>query len=314
MSNLLDTLKSYISPELVAHAAETLGEEETGILKAIVGWGPTILAGFLSKTDDVDSMTSIHASLSNFNPNFLDNLGGLLNGGNLAQNDPKDAFGHLLGHILGPKVPAVSNIISAFSGLKSDSTSALLGMVGPLLMGILHKEIQTGGLNVNGFTNLLLGQKDDILTALPGGLTGLLGLGAVTKGSSESATGGLNWLWPLLLLLVLGGGLMFYLKNCQTQTAEIAPPPPGLAEPAPAKTPEFVLPTGTEEAAMLNFVRDSSAAIDKNKWFNFPEIMFDVNKSDIKPESEAKLNAVLAILQHFPNVKVKIGGYTDTDG
>jgi outer membrane protein OmpA-like peptidoglycan-associated protein len=313
MSNLLDTLKSYITPELVAKASATLGEEETGILKAIVGWGPSILAGFLSKTDDKDAMNGIFNSISDFNPAILDNLGSLLDGGNLAHNDPKDASGHLLGSILGAKIPAISNVVSAFSGIKSDSTSALLGLVGPLLMGILNKEIKTGDLNVTGFTNLLTGQKENILGALPGGLTGLLGIGKLTSSDSDVPTGGLNWFWPLLVLLVLGGGIMFYLKNCNNQVA-VAAPVVAQAPTAPAPAPALSFPAGTEEAAMLAFVQDPNAVIDKSKWFNFPEIMFDVNQATMKVESEPKMLAVMAILRAYPALKLKIGGYTDTDG
>lgn len=315
MSNLLDTLKSYITPELIAQASASLGEEETGILKAIVGWAPSILAGFLGKTNDHDAMNGIYNSISDFNPAVLDHLGSMLDGGNLAHNDPKDAFGHLLGNVLGAKIPAISNIISAFAGIKSDSTTALLGMVGPLVMGILNKEIKTGDLNVTGFTNLLLGQKGNILGAMPGGLAGLLGIGKIgTDDDDTPATSGINWLWPLVALVVFGAGIMYYLKNCNAkpviaQTVTEQPQPV-----APAPAPALTLPAGTEEAAMLAFITDPNAAIDKLKWFNFPEIMFDVNQASIKAEAEPKLLAVMAILRAYPAVKLKIGGYTDTDG
>lgn len=41
MSNLLDSIKSYITPELVRQAANALGENETGISKAISGLAPS---------------------------------------------------------------------------------------------------------------------------------------------------------------------------------------------------------------------------------------------------------------------------------
>jgi K(+)-stimulated pyrophosphate-energized sodium pump len=42
--------------------------------------------------------------------------------------------------------------------------------------------------------------------------------------------------------------------------------------------------------------------------------MFDANKATLRPESDLKLNAVLAILKEYPAVKLRIGGYTDSDG
>ncbi|HRI60779.1 MAG TPA: OmpA family protein, partial [Saprospiraceae bacterium] len=318
MANLLDSIKEYVTPELIGQAAGLLGENEGGISKAVGGLAPTILAGLLNKTGDSHAMGSIFNALSNFNPGILDNLGSLLGGGNLAHNDPKDAAGHFLGSIFGAKVPAITNAVAAFSGTKSSSVSTLLGMVGPLVMGLLNKKISTDGLNVSGFANLLQTQKSSILGALPTGLGSILGLadiGGPVGGGTEAVTGN-RWLWPLLLLLGIGGSIIYYMKYCsiQPEAAKVeAPAPAATPAPEPAK-PILTFATGTQEAAMLAFVRDANAAIDKNKWFDFPEIMFDVNKATLRPESEVKLNAVLAILNEYPAVKLRIGGYTDTDG
>ncbi len=315
MANLLDSIKEYVTPELIGQAANLFGENEGGISKAIGGLAPTILAGLLNKSGDSHATGGIFNALSNFNPGILDNLGSLLGGGNLAHNDPKDAAGQLLGSIFGAKVPAITNAIAAYSGTKSSSVSSLLGMVGPLVMGFLSKKINTDGLNVSGLANLLQGQKSSILGALPTGLGSILGLsdlgGAVSAGT-EAVTGN-RWIWPLLLLLGIGGGIILYMKYCSVRPEAAKVEVPAPATPEPAK-PVLTFPAGTQEAAMLAFVQDANAAIDKNKWFDFPEIMFDVNKATLRPESEVKLNAVLAILNEYPAVQLRIGGYTDTDG
>jgi OmpA-OmpF porin, OOP family len=323
MSNLLDSIKGYLTPELMSQAASLLGENESSIAKAAGGLAPTILAGLVSKSGDSGAMGSIFNMLSGVqSDNLLGNLGSLLGGGNLAHNDPKDLAGNLMGSLFGGKVPAILNAISSFAGIKSSSTSSLLGMVGPLVMGVLGKKISTDGLNVSGLANLLLGQKSSIMGALPAGLGSVMGLADMGAGLNTAkeavetaSTGGTKWLWPLLLLLGLGGGIMYYLKNCSAPVAEVkkeivvAPAP----APAPAPEPKVALPAGTAEADMLAFIMGNDT-ISKAKWFDFPEIMFDVNKSTLKPESEAKLNNILAILNAYPAVHLKIGGYTDTDG
>jgi outer membrane protein OmpA-like peptidoglycan-associated protein len=320
MANLLDSIKEYITPELIGQAANLLGENEGGISKAVGGLAPTLLAGLLNKAGDANALGGIFNSLSKFDSSILNNLGGLLGGGNLAHNDPKDAAGHLLGSLFGSKVPAITNAVAAYSGTKSSTVSSLLGMVGPLVMGLLSKKISTEGLNVSGLANLLLGQKSSILGALPTGLSSILGLAEVgggSGGSTESATGN-RWLWPLLLLLGLGGGIIYYMKNCSGEPEEVnveAPAPP-VAAPAPAAPTmdELGFDLGSQESAMLAFVKDASAVIDKNKWFDFPEIQFDVNKATLTPNSDVKLAAVLEILNKYPAVKLRIGGYTDSDG
>jgi len=319
MSTLLDSFKSYVTPELIGQAAAQYGETESGITKVIHGVAPTILAGLLGKAQNSGVMNTAFNQISKFDSGILGNLASLFNTGNLAQNDPKDASGQLLGLLFGAKVPAITNSISAFAGVKSATTSSLLGFVGPLLMGVLSKKISTDGLNVAGLSNLIASERNSILGTLPSGLSSIIGLSNLsgpTSGDTGSSAGGMRWLWPLLLLLALGGGIMYYVKNCTAvpEPVVVAPPPAPAPVPAPAPAPKLTLPAGTQEAALLAFVRDSAAQIDKAKWFDFPEIMFDVAKSEIKPESEAKLNAVLSVLKEYPAVKLKVGGYTDTDG
>lgn len=325
MSNLLDSIKGYITPELLGTAAQQLGESESGISKAIGGLAPTILSGILNKSDDANAMGSIFSMISNpQNAGFLSNIGGLLGGGNLSQGDPKDIAGSLMGTLFGNKVGAILNAVSSFSGIKSSSTSSLLGMVGPLVMGVLGKKIASDGLNVSGFLNLLKGEKSSIMGALPGGLSSVMGLAdmggmasKVTTQIQEEKSGGTNWLLPLLLLLGIGGGLLWYMKGCNKPAAapvvKVEEPKPAPAPAPEAATPALTMPAGTEEANMLAFIMGKEE-LTETKWFNFPEIMFDVAKSTLKPESEAKLNNILAILKAYPTVKVTVGGYTDSDG
>ncbi|MCC7245137.1 MAG: OmpA family protein [Saprospiraceae bacterium] len=322
MANLLDSVKEYITPELISMAAKSLDESEGGVNKAILGLAPTILAGILNKNGDSNAMGNIFNMLSKFDSGVLGQLGNLVGQGNLAHNDPKDEAGHFLGTLFGSKVPAITNAVSAYSGVKSSSTSSLLGLVGPLVMGLLSKRINTGGLNVSGLMSLLNGEKSSILGALPTGLGSVLGLSVpganASAATSTSSSGDRGWLWPLLLLVGLGAGIMYYMKNCSSKPVEkpVAETKAPMAEPTPvAEAPKakVELTAGTQEYDMQAYIM-SADSIDKNKWFNFPEIQFDVNKSTIKPESEAKLNSVLAILKAYPAVKVKIGGYTDSDG
>ncbi|MBK8425267.1 MAG: OmpA family protein [Lewinellaceae bacterium] len=342
MANLLDTIKQHISPDLISQAAKWLEENEPGISNAMNGLVPTLLAGMLNKTGDSNAMASIFNALSGFDAGIADNIDSLIGGGNLAHNDPKDASGHLLGTLFGAKVPAITNAISSFAGVKPSSTSSLLGLVGPLVMGVLSKKISSGGLNVSGLANLLSSEKNNILGALPGGMASVLGLidrgGSVGEGSvsvEEAATGN-NWLWPLLLLLGLGGGVMYYMKNCtQPATPMVKMETPvvdstaikaaEMAEAAKAAAAGFMkkLSSGFEikgntdgiESQLIAFIEDASKPVDKTTWFNFDRLTFNTGSAEIDMEkSRAQLTNIYEVLKAFPKVKLKVGGYTDNVG
>jgi outer membrane protein OmpA-like peptidoglycan-associated protein len=43
-------------------------------------------------------------------------------------------------------------------------------------------------------------------------------------------------------------------------------------------------------------------------------VFFDVNKSELKPESKAELDKLVSFLNSNPTVKIELGGHTDSDG
>ncbi len=71
--------------------------------------------------------------------------------------------------------------------------------------------------------------------------------------------------------------------------------------------------TGGVEDQLVTFIK-SDKAVDKTTWFNFDRLLFDTGKATLKPESQAQLQNVADILKAYPNVNIKLGGYTDNTG
>lgn len=111
----------------------------------------------------------------------------------------------------------------------------------------------------------------------------------------------------------------------------LAPPPAPVPPPAPAAAvaPEvpaglvgFKLPDGTQiaiadeglESRLLGFLTDKSRGVDKALWFDFDRLQYKTGSSNLTAESKAQLDTLAAILRAYPNVAVKIGGYTDNVG
>lgn len=110
------------------------------------------------------------------------------------------------------------------------------------------------------------------------------------------------------------------------------------AEPVPAPVPEAVvevpvapaavaafgktLSTGFElkgeangiESGLVGFI-ESANPVDKTTWFNFDRLTFKSGSSDLDMDkSRDQLTNIAEILKAFPNVKLKVGGYTDNTG
>jgi outer membrane protein OmpA-like peptidoglycan-associated protein len=220
MSNLLDGIKGHITSSLLEQVSGALGESQSGVSSALGGLIPTILGGLVNKAEDSSGFGQIFDMINkNGDSDLLGNLGGLINQGNLAQNDPKDAAGHLMSSLFGNKVGTILSSITSMAGLKSkSSSSALLGLAGPLIMSFLKKKIMGDKMGASGLASLLLGQKDSIFAAIPSALSSQLGFSTpnIPSTSNAQSSGSSIWKWLLPLLLV-GAAAMYFLRGCDAK-------------------------------------------------------------------------------------------------
>lgn len=68
------------------------------------------------------------------------------------------------------------------------------------------------------------------------------------------------------------------------------------------------------ENRLISFIEDKDKPVDKTTWFTFDRLYFESGKSTLKAESQEQLKNITAILKAYPNVKLKMGGYTDNTG
>jgi len=64
----------------------------------------------------------------------------------------------------------------------------------------------------------------------------------------------------------------------------------------------------------VKYLNDSSAPVSDATWFDFDRLLFDTGAATLQPASEEQLTNIAAILKAYPQVKIRIGGYTDNTG
>jgi K(+)-stimulated pyrophosphate-energized sodium pump len=74
------------------------------------------------------------------------------------------------------------------------------------------------------------------------------------------------------------------------------------------------IPENGIESNLLKFIEDKSKPVDKTTWFDFDRLTFETGKSSLKSESAEQLKNIAEILKAYPDVNVKVGGYTDNQG
>ncbi len=227
MSSLIKSITELAGPAVISAVAGKLGESESGVAKAIGALIPTILSGMVEKVGSEEGLGSLFGTLSAPETGgFLDDLGGLVGGGNLAQGDPRDVAGGLIGSMFGDKVGSILSAVASLAGFsEKGSAGGLLGLAGPLVMGFLGKKIATEGLSAFGLKDLLLGEKDEVYGGVPPAIAGLIGVtpaaaapvAATAAATTATATaapvaagsvGWLKWVIPLIAIGALGWWLL----------------------------------------------------------------------------------------------------------
>jgi len=82
------------------------------------------------------------------------------------------------------------------------------------------------------------------------------------------------------------------------------------------------LPNGTElnvpergiESHLITFIEDGNRPVSDTLWFNFDRLLFDTDAATLQPQSQEQLRNIAEVLKAYPNVAIKVGGYTDNTG
>ncbi|WP_370896254.1 sodium-translocating pyrophosphatase [Chryseobacterium gossypii] len=72
---------------------------------------------------------------------------------------------------------------------------------------------------------------------------------------------------------------------------------------------------GSQLYQMYNAIKKKDQILlDPNNWYTIENLYFQSGSSDLKPGSEAQLNNLAEIMKAYPDLRIKLGGYTDNTG
>jgi hypothetical protein len=184
----------------------------------------------------------------------LDNFSSAI-GGSTNQSAIADKGLQWLSSLLGGQnQAALAGAVAKFCGLSQGASGSILGLLTPVVLGMISKQGGSSGLNASSLTSLLAAQKDNIAAALPSGFadllrgTGLLGaLGGVgdtvsaaankasrietaagraandprLRADARAVPGSFNWLyWVIPALIIAALIAWFFASNRSEQVAQ----------------------------------------------------------------------------------------------
>ena len=313
--SLLETISSYITPDIINKASAFLGETPGSTSKAMTGIVPTLLNNVASLASAPGGLSQLGSLVSSVGVgSILNNVGTLFSGGN-ATTDAMGLGRTLMGTILGGNTGPLISAISNFSGVSSASAGSLLSLAAPLVLGALGKLKYAQTLTTGELARLLTGQKASIGAAVPSALSSFAptvnvrGFTPVTAAPVTQKRASSAWL-PVLLGLALATALFFYLRGLGSHTINTV-----------AARENVKLCNGQS----LSLLRDSfnynlanflatGRNTDLPKTFVFDHLNFDSGTTKLTQESKGTVDDLIVVLKACPGSQVELVGHTDSTG
>ena len=235
--NLVSEIARVLGPDVEARIASSLGLDKAVVQSAVEGGVPGLLAALISLVSKPQGATKLGQAVAQQEPGVLSSLASVIGGsGQKALIDTgASALTSLLG---GNTVSALTNAIGSYAGIGGAGSKSVIGLLGPVVLGVLGNKQRSSGLDASGLAKLLTSQKDNVSAALPSGFSkylkdaGILDgvTSSVTKPAYQTEQRSTPWPWLLGALAVIGlGAFAWHLLSSRhaegPKTAVEAPSP-----------------------------------------------------------------------------------------
>ncbi len=210
--NLIDLVKDQLSDQVMGQLGGVLGGSATQNSAAISSALPGLLSGLMNAGASDAGATAMLGAISDQDDSILDNLGDLLGGS--GQGTMMNMGISVLGSLLGGKGSGLGNLVGAiagFSGLGKGPAKSLLGLLAPIVFGVVKRKLLGsggGGLNIGSLMGMLNGQKDNISAAMPSGFSDHLSSN-ISGATQQVAREGKSFLGRFLPIALIAGALFF---------------------------------------------------------------------------------------------------------
>ena len=352
-SSIMESILAMVTPEMKQALAGRLGGSPQAVQSGLGAATAATLDGLASKSGDSGFLSQVVGLLGGgTGQSLLSSLSSIASGGPTGAT--ADLVNRFLPMVFGSQQSQVANALSQQYGLSASSGTGLLKMAVPLVLAFFAKMQNSGTLSVSSLGELLRTEAPNLRSYLPSGLLGSaagVASGAANRATAAVTTGARaasaapRWLVPvaiagaLLLAWLVIRSMSTPREAVQTATnatseavnsaASAASNAAGAAGNAATAAwaalgdmMKVKLPDGSElnvpsqgvEARLVKYLNDSSAPVSDATWFDFDRLLFDTGAATLQPASEEQLTNIAAILKAYPQVKIRIGGYTDNTG
>ena len=324
MSTLLASLSSMLKRSDIAGVARNLGESEQAVSRGMDLSTASIFSALARKAGDGESMRQVVDLASKTPANAI--ASALSSGQALSPGSSLIAGSErFLSSLFGGGQGALLNSISRESGLRAAGAASIMALAVQSVLGFIGSRVRDEGMTATGLSEFLRRETANLRSALPSGFSEAFSSEPAPFAVRSTTTPPVpaytptvekrrsSWMWLIPLALIFLGLLWLALRPRSVPVPTL----PNLGNLISISLPDgtsLSVPERGVEGRLLAFIRDSNRAPDTTSWFDFDRLLFDTGSATLQPQSQDQLQSVAAILKAYPNVHMRIGGYTDNTG
>jgi OOP family OmpA-OmpF porin len=337
-ASILETLTRSLGPSVLSKASATYGESDSAVNKGFTAAIAAVLAPIVARAGDANFTRDLFGALKDAPTDvalldepdraFSRPVPALDNGGPMAR---------MQSLLFGGNSQSITSAIASATGLRATTASSLVALAVPTVIGYLSRLVKRENLDPASLGRRLAAERAPISAVLPASLGSLLtgGAGAlddVARAGTRAAAAGREtfdraaaaaavpaqktgtWIAVALFGLLALGAL--YALMGRGRGIEGTPGAVGtvgyLSRSLPNGT-NLRFPATSTEARLLAFL-EKNTLVDQDTWYEFDRVAFETDSATLRPQSREQLANIAAIMNAYPDVRVKIGGYTDNTG
>jgi outer membrane protein OmpA-like peptidoglycan-associated protein len=343
--SLVKSILSLFNDNITKNIAEQTGETQFSIKKSLESIIPIIMRGLVSKSAEGPEMVNkiFETAKSATDSSWWQQLSDFF-----TQSDMMDKGKEILHDLFGgnDNIQRIAGGVASHSNIKLSSALTIMQVAAPLCLGAVGKKIAERNIATSDLSSWFETQKNDFdvpLNLNEGKIPERVQINNHKSYEEEKKKN--FYLWPLLLaLLVIGVLAWFFLKGCNkgetsneknTEKTESAIGVPTFKLDADSTavydygdTITLNLPNNiaitvgnnSAEATLYNKILeavedglDTSEAGKAADWINLYDVQF-TKGLEYRKSAEEQIKNISMLLKAFPEVHLKIGGYTDATG
>jgi outer membrane protein OmpA-like peptidoglycan-associated protein len=303
MGNVINQQMAAISPQVLAVLEQKLATAQEKIVLCLSGMGALILKNtrdYLHRNAHSCRFRQLVERTPPFELGFLDEA--------LSKFSPA-----LLTMVLGHKLKHLTQLFVSFYVMEKQAAERLFSVASAVVFGLLGQYLRQRSIQSPSLKGWLEWQLPQIAAAQPTAVLNQLPA-LIPADPAVSRTGSLappkRRLWPWLMLVLLLVSLLFSLQGFSVLQPMQASGQSDVTYRRLADGKQLLLSQRSIENLLITYIESSEPTSEK-RWFTLDRLRFDISRTELTPASQEQLRNIVDILRAYPNVEIRLGGYTD---